>query len=284
MKNLRITGLVVSAVISLPLAAFAADEQTTAVGHDRPSIVFLYTDDQAQWAMGAYGNREIRTPNLDRLARQGVRFRNAFTVTPVCSPSRASLMTSLYSTEFGISDWIDPNKEPELGLALSAITWPELLKGAGYTTQLMGKWHLGTRDHFHPTLQGFDQFLGFRDGSNKPINPRLEVEGTVRDLKGSLPDLLVDEGIRFVEASKHRPFLLSIHFRAPHTPYAPVPEQDSARYQTLDPTIPGLSRLARRAGEATLPRVLRQRQLGGPQCRQAARPARCPGSSQGGRS
>ena len=114
----------------------------------------------------------------------------------------------------------------------------ELLKGSGYATALFGKWHLGTRDHFHPTLQGFDHFLGFRDGSNQPINPRLEVQGVVRDLSGSLPDLLVDEGIRFIEAGKDRPFLLSIHFRAPHTPYAPVPEQDSAPYRALDPTIP----------------------------------------------
>ena len=238
MKNLLLVGSVVVAAIALNAATLAGSEEPTRPGHDRPSIVFLYTDDQAQWAMGAYGNREIHTPNLDRLARQGVLFRNAFTATPVCSPARASLMTSRYSTEFGIGDWIDPRKEPDLGLAPAAITWPELLKGAGYTTQLVGKWHLGTRDRFHPTLQGFDHFLGFRDGSNQPINPRLEVQGVVRDLTGSLPDILVDEGIRFVEASKDRPFLLSIHFRAPHAPYAPVPEQDAAHYRTLDPTIP----------------------------------------------
>jgi uncharacterized sulfatase len=230
-------GLGVSFMIGLA-AGLAAGEEPSKPGQGRPSIAFLYTDDQAQWALGAYGNREIRTPNLDRLARQGALFRNAFTVTPVCSPSRACLLTSLYSTEFGIGDWIDPNKEPDLGLAPSAITWPELLKGAGYTTALLGKWHLGTRDQFHPTLQGFDHFFGFRDGSNRPINPRLEVGGVMRDLTGSLPDLLVDEGIRFVEDCKDRPFLLSIHFRAPHTPYAPVPEQDSVPYSTLDPTIP----------------------------------------------
>ncbi len=93
-------------------------------------------------------------------------------------------------------------------------------------------------DHFHPTRQGFDVFFGFRDGSNRPIDPRLEVEGQVRQLKGSLPDLLVDEGLKFVEAHRDRPFLLSIHFRAPHTPYGPVPEADSAPYRALDPTIP----------------------------------------------
>ena len=180
----------------------------------RPNIVFLYTDDQAQWAVGAYGNREIKTPNLDRLARRGAIFRNAFTVTPVCSPSRAALMTSRYPSELGIADWIDPRKEPDIGLAPAAITWPELLKGFGYATMLAGKWHLGTRDEFHPTRQGFDRFFGFRDGSNQPIDPRLEVDGQVRQLKGSLPDLLVDEGLSFIDRHRQGPFLLSIHFRA----------------------------------------------------------------------
>ena len=207
--------------------------------------MFLYTDDQAQWAVGAYGNREIKTPHLDRLAQRGAIFRNAFTVTPVCSPSRAALMTSRYPSELGIADWIDPRKEPDIGLAPSAITWPELLKGFGYATMLAGKWHLGTRDEFHPTRQGFDRFFGFRDGSNQPIDPRLEVDGQVRQLKGSLPDLLVDEGLKFIERHRERPFLLSIHFRAPHTPYGPVPEEDSAPYRTLDPTIPDVPGLPR---------------------------------------
>jgi arylsulfatase A-like enzyme len=212
---------------------------------ERPNILFLYTDDQAQWAVGAYGNREISTPHLDHLAQRGAIFRNAFTVTPVCSPSRAALMTSRYPSELGIADWIDPRKEPDIGLAPSAITWPELLKGFGYATMLAGKWHLGTRDEFHPTRQGFDRFFGFRDGSNQPINPLLEVDGQVRQLRGSLPDLLVDESLNFIEHNRERPFLLSIHFRAPHTPYGPVPDEDSAHYRTLDPTIPDVPGLPR---------------------------------------
>lgn len=216
-----------------------------AEGPPRPNVVFLYTDDQARWAMGAYGNREIRTPNLDRLAREGARFANAFTATPVCSPSRASMFTSRYPTQFGISDWIDPQSEPDIGLAPSAIVWPELLKANGYATALLGKWHLGTRPEFHPTRQGYDRFFGFLGGGNRPVDPQLEVDGTVTSLKGSLPDLLVDQGIRFVESNRDRPFLLSIHFRAPHAPYAPVPGQDSAQYQDLDPTIPDFPGLPR---------------------------------------
>jgi uncharacterized sulfatase len=227
-----------------PGAHPAEDQQQTKLP-PRPNIVFLFTDDQAQWAMGAYGNADIKTPNLDRLARRGAIFRSAFTITPVCSPSRAALLTSRYPSELGIADWIDPRKEPDLGLAPAAITWPELLRGSGYSTMLAGKWHLGTRDEFHPTRQGFDVFFGFRDGSNRPIDPRLEVDGLVQELKGSLPDLLVDAGMRFVEANRSRPFLLSIHFRAPHTPYGPVPEQDSAPYRALDPLIPDVPGLPR---------------------------------------
>jgi choline-sulfatase len=204
----------------------------------RPNVVFICTDDQARWAVAAYGNPEIVTPNLDRLAREGALFRNAFTVTPVCSPSRASLMTSRYSTQFGIADWIDPDKEPNLGLAPSAVLWPELLKAHGYATALLGKWHLGTQPEFHPTRQGYDHFFGFLNGGNRPIDPRLEVQGALQDLKGSLPDLLIDEAIRYVDAHREGPFLLSVHFREPHAPYAPVPPEDSEPYRTLDPTIP----------------------------------------------
>jgi uncharacterized sulfatase len=231
--------LAASILVPPPVSETANAEKRERPGvRSNPNFVFLYTDDQAQWAMGAYGNQDIKTPHLDKLARRGAIFHNAFTVTPVCSPSRAALMTSRYSSEVGIADWIDPRKEPNLGLAAAAITWPELLKGFGYATMLAGKWHLGTRDGFQPTRQGFDTFFGFRDGSNRPIDPVLEIDGQVRQLVGSLPDLLVDEGLKFVERHRDQRFLLSIHFRAPHAPYAPVPEQDSAPYRNLDPKIP----------------------------------------------
>ena len=211
----------------------------------RPNVVFVYTDDQARWSLGAYGNRDVKTPNFDRLAREGALFRNAFTVTPVCSPSRAGMFTSRYPTRLGIDDWIEPGKEPGLGLDSSALLWPELLRGAGYSTMLLGKWHLGTLDRFHPTLQGYDRFFGFRAGGNTPLNPKLEVEGTVRQLQGSLPDLLVDQGLKSIEANRARPFLLSVHFREPHAPYSPTPEEDAAVYRDLDPRIPDVPGLPR---------------------------------------
>ncbi|CAN5896609.1 sulfatase-like hydrolase/transferase [soil metagenome] len=203
----------------------------------RPNIVFLYTDDQALWGMGAY-NPEVQTPHMDRIAREGALFTNAFVATPVCSPSRAGLFASRYPTQVGITDWINPRAEPDLGLSPADLGWPEVLQSSGYATALFGKWHLGTRDEFHPTRRGYDVFLGFRDGGNRPINPVLEVEGEPRQLEGSLPDILTDAAIDFIGEHRAGPFLVSLHFRAPHAPYAPVPEQDSAPFDDLDPTIP----------------------------------------------
>lgn len=204
---------------------------------DRPSLIAIVADDQGRWAMGAYGNREIHTPHMDSIARDGALFTNAFTATPVCSPSRATYLTGLYPTELGITDYISP-QEAEEGLGLAAPTWPQVLQQHGYATALAGKWHLGALPQFHPTRLGFDHFMGFLAGGNSPMNPTLEVNGEEKRLEGPLPDLLTDDAIGFIRKNRERPFALCLHFRAPHLPYTPVPEVDSAHYDDLDPTIP----------------------------------------------
>lgn len=206
---------------------------------ERLNIISIVTDDQASWSMGAYGNRESRTPNMDRLAREGAVFLNAFTATPVCSPSRASFLTGRYGTQVGITDYLAP-KEQDAGVGLppETTTWPEVLQQNGYVTALLGKWHLGTKPQFHPHRHGFNHFFGFLGGGNRPIDPTLERNGETQQLKGPLPDLLVDNAIQFVEKNSSRSFGLLLHFRAPHLPYGPVPEQDSAPFTDLDPTVP----------------------------------------------
>jgi choline-sulfatase len=203
------------------------------------NVVSIVTDDQGAWALGCYGNKECRTPNMDRLAREGARFLNAFTPTPVCSPSRASMLCSRYGTQVGITDWIAPREaESGRGLPPSVPTWPKLLHEHGYRTALIGKWHLGAQPRFHPTKNGFDRFFGFLAGGSQPMDPVLEKDGKTHTFKGALPDLLTDDALQFLTENKAQPFALLLHFRAPHLPYGPVPTVDSQPFQHLDPTIP----------------------------------------------
>jgi choline-sulfatase len=187
--------------------------------------------------MGAYGNKEIRTPHMDRIGREGAVFTNAFVATPVCSPSRATYLAGRFPSELGITDWIAP-VEADAGLGLKGVTWPQVLQRNGYRTGLVGKWHLGTQSQYHPTKLGFHHFMGFLAGGNRPMNPTLEVDGKETQLKGPLPDLLVDDAVQFVRNNKEMPFALCLHFRAPHLPYGPVPEVDSQPYKDLDPDVP----------------------------------------------
>ncbi len=203
------------------------------------NIIVITTDDQARWSLGCYGNKEAKTPHMDRLAKDGARFINAFTATPVCSPSRASFLTGKYGTQLKITDWITPKEaQAGLGLPLNVSNWMAVLLRAGWRTGLVGKWHLGMLPQFHPTKMGFNHFTGFLGGGNSPHNPTLEIAGKDAKLKGSLPDILTDDAIDFVKANKDRPFALMLNFRAPHAPYAPVPDVDSAPFKNLDPTIP----------------------------------------------
>lgn len=223
----------------LCVLAFAVAAVRAQAPHGRHNLIFIVTDDQAKWSIGAYGNRDSRTPNMDRLAREGALFTKAFTVTPVCSPSRASFLTGRYGTQVGITDWIAPQEARDgLGLPAGVTTWPEVLQRHGYVTGLIGKWHLGELPQFHPTRRGYHHFLGFLEGGNRPMNPILEVGGKKEQLTGALPDILTDDALKFVEANRHKAFALSLHYRAPHLPYGPVPQADSEPFKDLDPAIP----------------------------------------------
>ena len=175
---------------------------------------------------------------MARLAAEGVLFTNAFVVTPVCSPSRAELMTGRYGSELGITDWIHPEREVGHGLDPGLLTWVDLLNQEGYATGLIGKWHLGTQDEFHPTGMGYDHFFGFRSGGNTPRDPVLEKNGVLRRYDGFTQDILTDGAIDFLRVHRDEPFVLSVHYRAPHAPWLPLPEEDWAAYESLDAAIP----------------------------------------------
>ncbi|MCF7668633.1 MAG: sulfatase-like hydrolase/transferase [Verrucomicrobia bacterium] len=204
----------------------------------KPNIIFIMTDDQGPWAFGKSGNPNAVTPNLDKLSDEGAWLPNSFVSTPVCSPSRASLLTSRYGTELGITDWIHPSVEPELGLDPDTITWPEVLQDAGYVNGLVGKWHVGTKDRFHPTNTEYDFFMGFRGGATSVKDPSLELEGETSKFEGYTTDILTDYALQFITNNLDRPFMLSVHYRAPHAPWLPVPDDDWAPFENLDPQIP----------------------------------------------
>lgn len=222
------------ALLLLPLLSAIA----TAADDTRPNILFLFTDDQAPWALNASGYEQAHTPVLDSLVKEGVYLTNAFTVTPVCSPSRASLMTSQYGSELGITDWLHPQREPKAGLKPGTLTWAKVLQDAGYRTGLVGKWHLGLTDAMHPTKFGYDYFMGFRGGGNSPKNPTLEKNGETKKFEGLTPDILTDHALEFLNVDSDKPFCLSVHYRAPHAAWLPVADEDWAPFKDLDPMIP----------------------------------------------
>jgi uncharacterized sulfatase len=215
----------------------------------KPNIIFIYTDDQAAWDVGVSGNCQVKTPNIDRLAGEGAYFPNSFVTTPVCSPARVSMMTSQYASEYDIFDFIpqpghklyDPDKD--LGMSPESITFPEILHQNGYVTGLVGKWHLGDWLHdktrkYHPTNNGFDYFMGLTGGGTTSINPILEKDGIVDTIKGFTSNILTDDALDFIRKNTENPFLLCIHYRAPHGPWLPVPVETWALYESLDPEVP----------------------------------------------
>src|SRR5262245_41515427 len=125
-----------------------------------PNIVFILTDDIGYGDLGCYGSKEIRTPNLDRLAKDGVRLTDAYAAAPVCTPTRAALITGRYPQHFGF-DWVIRYTEKDRGLPATGFSLAKQLKSAGYSTALFGKWHLGYKPEFAPNAHGFERFFGF---------------------------------------------------------------------------------------------------------------------------
>ena len=234
------------------LKKFSEIEQTTVLSS--PNILFIYTDDQAPWGIGRSGNTQAITPNLDKLASEGMYLPNSYTTTPVCSPSRAGLLTSKYGFELGINDWINDNPkaktlsghEFDLGLESVYETWPKILQKSGYYTGLIGKWHLGKQERFHPTQHGYNEFTGFKEGGTSPVNPNLEVAFTQKKHEGLTVDVLTNYTIDFLNKHKDKKFALSLHLRAPHYRFLPVAPEDAEPFVDMEivlpnPNYPGLN-------------------------------------------
>jgi choline-sulfatase len=210
-----------------------------ALAEDRPNIIFIYTDDQAACAVGAAGDKRFVTPHLDRIVGEGAHLTNSFTTTPVCSPSRAGLLTSRYGSELGITEWIHPGREPDLGLDPQVVTWPQLLARANYHNGLIGMWSLGAGTRQHPTNAGYHEFWGIRKAGGPVENPEVELPGGgTEKISGLTTDVFTDYALQFIRDNRHRAFLLSLHYRAPHEPWVPVRPEDEAPFENLDLEIP----------------------------------------------
>jgi N-acetylglucosamine-6-sulfatase len=189
-----------------------------------PNIVFVLVDDMRWDEMGVVGHPFLETPNMDRIAREGIRFTNAFATTPLCSPSRAAFLTGQYAHRNGI---IDNTARPSHDLP----TFPRVLRQAGYTTAFFGKWHMGNDDSPRP---GFDHWVAM-PGQGEAIDPHLNVDGQRLQAKGYVTDVLTDYLDEFIQRSGDKPFLAYLAHKAIHPN---VIQQDDGRVVPM-PGQPG---------------------------------------------
>jgi len=186
----------------------------------KPNIIIILSDDQGWGDLGFNGNSSVATPNIDRLAKDGI-ILNRFFVSPVCSPTRAELLTGRHHVRCGVSS-TSTGKER---LDLDETTIADILKKAGYQTAAYGKWHNGAQAPYHPNSRGFDDFYGFCSGHwGNYFDPVLEHNGEIVNGNGFITDDLTDHGLAFIEKNKKSPFFLYLPYNTPHSPMQ-VPEQ-----------------------------------------------------------
>lgn len=192
---------------------------------ERSNLVLIVADDLGYGDLGVTGAPDIQTPHLDGLAAEGMRFTRFYANAPVCSPTRAALLSGQYQQRTRV-DRVLYADEHDLGLPLDVLLLPEVLKPAGYTTALFGKWHLGYPTAHFPTRQGFDAFVGFVAGNidyfahtTRLGEPDLWRGETAIQDERYLTDLIADEALAFLEAHRGEPFFLFLPFSAPHDPW-----------------------------------------------------------------
>ena len=219
------------------LGAAAAGGLLKAAAARRPNIILILADDLGFADVGFNGCQDIPTPNIDSLARGGVRFTSGCVSHPFCSPTRAGIMTGRYQQRFGHEN--NPRYDPRdnvSGMPVSELSLAQVLAGAGYATGLVGKWHLGAAPHFHPMKRGFKETYSFIGGGHDYFKTQMEDEpreylvpierdGTPEALNDYLTDALSREAAAFIRRHARDPFFLYLAYNAPHTP-----QQSSEKY------------------------------------------------------
>lgn len=216
-------------------AALAAEEllRESAGAQTRPNLLFILADDLGWADLSCYGRPDYKTPNLDRLASQGMRFTNAYSAAPVCTPTRVGFYTGRYPARLPVGLFEPITEKSEMGdrIKIAGIphehpTVSSLIKARGYDTALIGKWHVGYLPYYSPLRIGFDEFFGIMSGavdhfSHKDMSSSNDLfEGEVPVEKiGYMTDLLTDRAIEYVRRKHAKPFYLSLHYTAPHWPW-----------------------------------------------------------------
>ena len=215
---------------------------------NRPNFIIFYTDDQGFGDLGCFGATDIRTPNMDSLAESGVRFTNWYSSSPVCSPSRASLLTGRYPQRTGVNRILRANRNCP-GLYADEITIAKTLKGLGYRTGVFGKWHMGSAPESRPNAQGFDEFYGFLAGCVDyyshimywemgigiyPLHDLWKNEQEVWENGTYMTDIITRESVRFIHENQSEPFFLYVAYNSPHYPMH-APREYFERYSHLEP-------------------------------------------------
>ena len=200
---------------------------------DRPNVIIILTDDQGYGDLSCMGATDFKTPHIDRLASEGVRFTSMYAASPVCSPSRASLLTGRYPGNAGVRAILAGHRRAS-GLTPAVPTIAAALKDLGYVTGLSGKWHLGLKDECRPNANGFDEFSGFlagcvdyyshifywgmADGNTNPTHDLWENGEEVYDNGAYMTERITEHGVDFIRRHAKEPFFLYVAYNAPHYP------------------------------------------------------------------
>jgi arylsulfatase A-like enzyme len=239
----------------------STEEETDGMASSKPNILFILADDLGYADVSCYGRRDFTTPNIDRIAAEGVRLTDAYANSAVCTASRVAIMTGRYQYRLavGLEEPLSTRTPRKVGLPPDHPTLPSILRNAGYRTALIGKWHLGTLPEFGPLQSGYEYFYGFRSGavdyfthkSGSATTGAEDLwEGDVRIRQaGYLTDLLGSRAVDIVQsyAAAGQPFFISLHFSAPHWPWeAPGDEAEAQRLQNLFHYDGGTQRTYRR--------------------------------------
>ncbi len=218
----RVLLAILLASLAMTSICLAADQPTP------PNIVLIFADDLGYSDVGCFGAKDIRTPHIDRLAKEGTRFTSFYVSQPVCTASRASLMTGCYANRVGLAGAL--NHTSKTGIHADEVLLPELLRQRGYATAIFGKWHLGHRPEFSPLRHGFNEFIGIPySNDNGPLHPVVKTIPSLPWINGEKtaeldPDQsqftarLTEHAIQFLERHRDQPFFLYLPHIMPHVP------------------------------------------------------------------